>query len=111
MEANKYIDNIELDGANNLILQIRDELSWEEGLGAPDEKKHLTILQDKLNACLLYIQSRAYKEKYPDVEIKYAILEVRFKYMYSEHCKRYLQLVHNQLTEYGIKLDIYVDKK
>jgi hypothetical protein len=50
-------------------------------------------------------------DEYPDVDIKYAILEVSFKYMYSEHCKRYLQLVHNQLTEYGIKLDIYVDKK
>ena len=104
----EYISNIEIDGADNLVFTLRDEMSWN---GKIDEKQHLSVIQDKINACLAYIQTRTFKMDFPDIEIKNAIIEIKFKDMYTEHCKRYLQLVHTQLMEYGIRLDIYVDKK
>lgn len=97
------IDGKEADLAGNLILYVMDDLKWNES----DEKVHLLKLQDKLNTCLAYIQSQKYKEDYPKYNFKQAIIEIRFKYAITEHCKRYLQMVQQQVGEYAIKLEVY----
>ncbi len=100
------IDGKEPDLAGNLILYVLDDMEWK----SDDEKTHLLLLQDKLNTCLAYIQSGKYKEDYPKYNFKQAIIEIRFKFAITEHCKRYLQMVQSQIGEYAIRLEVYSGK-
>lgn len=101
------IEEIDVDMSGNLILYVKDEEKWIKS----DEKAHLLCLQEKLNACLSYIQRGKYKEDYPEDNIRQAIIEIRFKYAITEHCKRYLQIVQGQIGEYAIKLEVYAGKE
>lgn len=102
------IDGKEADLSGNLILYVFDDMEWSSDEG--EEKKHLLLLQDKLNSCLSYVQRGEYKEDYPKYNFRQAIIEIRFKYAITEHCKRYLQMVQSQIEEYAIKLEVYVEK-
>ena len=111
MYDKKYIDSVSLDGANNLVMVVTDNLPWEEGVYTIDEKEHLLILQEKVNKCIEYINQKKHQEQYPGIDIKQAFIEIHFKYMFTEHCNRYLQLIHGQLGQYGIKVEVYRDKE
>lgn len=100
------IDGKEADLSGNLIIYVSDDMEWK----LDDEKEHLLRLQDKLNTCLAYIQSGKYKEDYPKYNFKQAIIEIRFKYAITEHCKRYLRMVQSQVGEYAIRLEVYAGK-
>ncbi len=109
LENVNEIDKKEADLAGNLILYIFDDMEWSSEEGK--EKKHLLMLQDKINTCLAYIQRGQYKEDYPKYNFRQAIIEIRFKYAFTEHCKRYLQMVQSQISEYAIKLEVYIEKQ
>ncbi len=111
MDDAKAIDKVTLDGANNLVMVIKDNLPWDKGVCKIEEKEHLMILQEKINICIEYINQKKHLKQFPDVDIKRAFIEIYFKYMYTEHCDRYLQLVHSQLEQYGIKIEVYIDKE
>ena len=107
------VASITLDGVDNLVFMLNDNLPWEQ-LDKTDfieEKQHLLLLQDSINECISYIQNENHKKDYPDKNIRNAFVEIHFKYSFTEHCKRYLQLIHNQLEQYGIKIEVYVGER
>ena len=63
-----------------------------------DEKDHLLILQDKINAYLGFIESEQYREIYPQSNIENVIIEIHFKYKISNNCKKFINAVNNQIV-------------
>lgn len=59
---------------SSLILLLADGMDWL------DINRHLLLLQDKLNTYILYIESKQYEEKYPNVER----IEVHVSFLFKE---------------------------
>ena len=91
---------ISKDG-NKIILMISDHLEWD------DEYEHLTMLQDKINAYISFIESGQIEEIYPEVNIHQFIISIHFKYIITEKCLEFLSVVNKQLNEIGI----YIEEK
>lgn len=98
IETNK-IDamGISKDG-EGLILMLADHLDWK------NEPEHLTLLQDKINAYLGFIESNQYSETYPDIVFEYYVIDVRFKYKATEDCLKFFEAINSQLREYNIQV-------
>lgn len=100
------IDGMAIDKENiALRLLLTDHLQWEEGIDAVSEHDHLLMLQEKINAYISFIETEQYKNKYPDVEFKMAIIDMRFKYDITKNCEKFLQVVQDQIGQYGIKIE------
>lgn len=84
---------------------ITDHLDWKE------EYKHLTILQDKINAYVSFLEERQHVEIYPSESIKYGIIEIHFLYDLSCNAEKYIHAVNNQLNELGIEIRYYISKE
>jgi len=99
IETNK-IDAMGLskDG-NGLMLMLADHLDWE------DEAEHLTLLQEKINAYLGFIESNQYSDTYPDIAFEYYIIDVSFKYEATENCLKFIEVINIQLREYKIRVE------
>ena len=98
LETNK-IDamGISKDG-EGLILMLADHLDWK------NESEHLTLLQDKINAYIGFIESNQYSDNYPDRVFEYYVIDVRFKYKATENCLKFFEVINTQLREYNIQL-------
>lgn len=108
------IDNIKvIDGIGTnkdqdaIMLLLCDHLPWE-GEDAPKIVDHLLLLQKKINAYVAFLESGKYKEKYPDLEPKMALIDIRFKYEIPETCEQFLQSVQEQVGKLGIKLEAHI---
>ncbi|MFJ5771358.1 DUF6572 domain-containing protein [Psychrobacillus sp. NPDC093180] len=88
---------ISKDG-KGLKLMLADHLDWE------NEIKHLTLLQDKINAYLGFIEMKQYADIYPGVTFKYYVIDVRFKYETPESCSNFFAVINPQLSEYKIRV-------
>lgn len=75
-----------------------------EANDALSEYDHLTLLQEKINAYISYLESNQYKEQYPEMTFDLAVIEIHFKYDITEICEKFLQSVQNQLGQYGIEI-------
>lgn len=104
------IDGIAIDSNRNaLVLLITDHLMWEsENSDALSEYEHLTLLQEKINAYISYLESKQYKEQYPEMAFDMAVIEIHFKYDITENCEKFLQSVQDQIGQYGIKIEAFV---
>lgn len=103
---NNTVDGVALtDDKNGIILLITDHLDWKE------EYKHLTILQDKINAYVSFLEERQYVEIYPRESIKYGIIEIHFLYDLSCNAEKYIHTVNNQFNELGIEIRYYISKE
>ena len=103
------IDGVGIDKeCGHLRLLITDHYEWKQRENDIDEKEHLLLLQEKINAYLGFLESKQYMETYPDTEFKLAIIEIRFKYDITENCEKFLQAVQNQVGGYGIKIEAHV---
>lgn len=67
------------------------------------EAELLTLLQDKINAYLGFIESNQYADTYPDVLFEYYVIDVRFKYAATENCLKFFEVTNNQLREHNIR--------
>ncbi|KOP64765.1 hypothetical protein AMS62_05460 [Bacillus sp. FJAT-18019] len=87
LEKNK-VDGIGLSEAENKVaLMIADHLDWE------NEAQHLTLLQDKMNACVSFIESEQIYSVYPDLKsVDGFIFDLRFKHKPTENCKKLLEV-------------------
>lgn len=100
LEAN-IIDGIaKSEDDKKIILLITDHLSWE------NEYEHLSLLQDKINAYLGYIESKQYAELYEDVDYEEFIIEIHFKYHTTINCLKFIDIISNQLFLYNIGIKI-----
>ncbi|MBF0840077.1 hypothetical protein IR145_14705 [Streptococcus danieliae] len=80
------IDAIGTNQEGDLTLLIADHLDWR------DEKKHLLMLQTKINRYLDFIQDEEYKE-YFGGEYSQFIIDIHFKFGWSENCRKFLKQV------------------
>ncbi len=75
VERTDAIDGLAFDKeTKSLILLLADGMDWS------DENRHLFLLQEKLNSYILYIDTRQFEGKYPDVEK----IELRVTFLFKE---------------------------
>ena len=86
------VDGIAVDeDGKTLRLLITDHLNFK------DEKYHLLTLQEKINSYLGFIESKQYLEIYPESKIENIVIEIHFKYKISDNCKKFIDVVNNQI--------------
>ena len=104
----KVIDGMGINKTQDAImLLLCDHLPWK-GENAPKIADHLLLLQKKINAYIAFCESGQYKEKYPTLEPKMAVIDIRFQYDIPETCEQFLQVVQEQVGELGIKIEVHV---
>ncbi len=101
LEKNK-IDGIgQNKDKSKVALMIADHLDWE------NEVQHLTILQDKINAYISFIESKQVYEVYPEANsVEGFIFELRFKYKPTENCKKLLSVFQKKTEHLRIEFNI-----
>jgi hypothetical protein len=101
LEKNK-IDGIGISkNENKVALMIADHLGWE------DELQHLTLLQDKINAYVSFIESEQVYDVFPDLQsIDGFIIDISFKYPPSENCKKLLGVFKTKLKALKIEFKL-----
>lgn len=85
---------------NKLILQLYDHLEFDDEI----IKDHMFMLQDKLNAYILFIDSKQYEETYPDASLSVYEIQIKFKYQPSDFCIEYLNHVNAKLSSMNISV-------
>lgn len=104
----KVIDGIGTNKEQDVImLLLCDHLPWE-GDTAPKVVDHLLLLQNKINAYVAFLESGQYKEKYPMLDVKMAVIDIRFQYDIPKTCEQFLQTVQDRLGELGIKIEVHI---
>lgn len=101
LEKNK-VDGIGKNEIENKIaLMIADHLDWQ------NEFEHLTLLQNKINAYISFIESGQIYDVYPDAKLADGfILDFRFKYKITDNCKKLLGVINENLKHLEIELKI-----
>lgn len=100
IDKNK-IDSIGINKSEDeLLLMIADHLDWN------NELEHLTILQNKINSYLGYIEAKEYNNIYPNDKFKSYIIEIHFKYKITDKCKQFLNVAQKQVQNFNIKFAI-----
>lgn len=90
---------------NGLILTISDHLKWD------DKNEHIFILQEKINAYLMAIESGQIYEKYPFSQGEKITISVALKYKPNEIGVSFLSNVKNTLLNAGYNFDYYEFKE
>ncbi len=90
------------DDGVGLMMLITDHFDWS------DEKKHLFVLQDKINAYVDFFMAEQYKNVYKDLDAGYAIIQINFKYPLSDNAEKFLEAVSSQINPYLMDIAYYV---
>ena len=90
-----------------LVLLLTDYLAWE-GPDAPRELEHLSLLQDKINAYVSFLESGQFKESYPGEDFAMAAIQVHFKHPITENCEKFLSAVQDQVGQLGVKIETVI---
>lgn len=97
-ETNK-VDFISEDKSGNIVLTISDHLLWDE------ENTHLSILQEKINAYLSFIESGEVYTSYPNSKGKKFVIRVVMLHEPNEIAREFLNHVKNTLSEAGYSFE------
>lgn len=100
VESDKIDGIATSDDGKTLIILLSDHLDFE------DEKNHLLILQEKINAYLGFIQSEQYSDIYPDKNFENIIIEIYFKHKVSDECKKFIDVVNSQIEVLNTKCTV-----
>jgi uncharacterized metal-binding protein YceD (DUF177 family) len=101
------LDTNKIDGIgkskneNKIALMIADHLDWE------NELQHLTLLQDKINAYITFIESGQVYNVYSYAKsVDGFIFDLKFKYETTENCKRLLDVIRKNTQDLRIDLKV-----
>jgi hypothetical protein len=94
VENANVIDFISEEG-NKIILTISDHLEWD------NENEHIILLQEKINAYLMAIESGQVCEKYPSSLGKAIAISVALKFEPNENGALFLSNVNKTLLNAG----------
>jgi hypothetical protein len=83
-----------------LILEIYDHLPFEGKF----EYDHISLLQDKLNTYMWYIDSEQYRDTYPDHNFESIVINFRFLHNPTENCVKFITLTNKQLSSANVKI-------
>jgi len=80
-------------------LTISDHLDWDL-----EEKKHLLLLQNKLNAYLRFVESGEILRKFPKAKGRNVVINLVGKFPLSEKADEFFEKVRDTLRDAGLKL-------
>lgn len=97
-QVNK-IDFIGIENnTSNAILTISDHMNWE------DKRKHLELLQEKINSYLRFIESGEIYDAYPKAKGQNIIISIIAKHELPIEGKQFLDLATNAIKNAGFEL-------
>lgn len=82
------------------VLMVSDHLDWDH-----DEARHLSLLQDKFNHYIYFIESGKMVETEPDLEGLPVTIIVWGKYPLSERALEFYKLARERSIELGFSLE------
>ena len=94
VENSRIIDYIS-SNENSIVLTISDHLEWD------DQNEHIYILQEKINAYLMAIESGQLNRLFPSLNDKEVIISVMLKYKPNENGLVFLNNINKVLTNAG----------
>lgn len=104
------LDKNQVDGIgksnteNKIALLLADHLDWS------DELQHLTLLQDKMNAYLSFIESGQIYAVYPDAKsVDGFIFELKFKYAPTENALKLIDVFRKSTADLRIEYRVGVE--
>jgi hypothetical protein len=88
-----------------VVLTVSDHLDWKESV------EHLTILQNKFNAYLAFVESGEILLRYPKAKGRLVAFEVVFKYRPNPECQEFLTRARRVIESSGFTLrsEVYAD--
>jgi hypothetical protein len=100
------IDLIGTDkGTGNVVLTISDPLDWN------DIKKHLQLLQEKINNYLMYIESGEIYVSYPNAKGRKFIIEIIGEYQLSAEGETFIAKANPIIKDLGVEIVFSLYKK
>lgn len=84
--------------ADELVLLIADHLDWT------DEKEHLVLLQNKINAYAMFIESKQYKNVYHNEEFNHFLIQIMFLHAPIDKAKKFLEVAGDYLKQFNIRI-------
>jgi hypothetical protein len=102
VENTNIIDFISEKG-NSVTLTISDHLEWD------GNNEHIFLLQEKINAYLMAIESGQINKKYPDLVGKKVAINIVFKHRPDENGVLFLSSVNDTLLNagYGFEYGVF----
>ena len=95
VEQTDKIDFISTSPEEKVVLTISDHLSWDDG--------HLSLLQDKINVYLEFIDSEQLLEEYPAANDRTVVISVYMQFDPPEEAVVFFNHVRNALAERSIE--------
>jgi hypothetical protein len=86
-------------GAGDVLLTVSDHLDWDE-----NEGEHLSVLQDKLNTYLEFIESGQIYAKVPQAAGRKIVIRVMGKFPLSDEAKKFYRLAGKAIEDAGFSL-------
>ena len=84
-------------GEDELVLLISDHLGWDSYQAA-----HLSMLQDKLNTYIKYIDSKSYMKQFPGNTFTKFRIQIDFLHKYDGGFVKMLNLAKTELNKRNI---------
>ncbi|MEA4937536.1 MAG: DUF6572 domain-containing protein [Paludibacter sp.] len=101
VENSRIIDFIS-EKDSKIVLTISDHLEWDE------ENEHIFLLQEKINAYLMAIESGQVHRNYTSSKSKEFVINVALKYQPDESGVLFLQNVVDTLSKAGYEFNYYL---
>ena len=98
IEQTKVIDVTGVDKCGNIILTISDHLPWDSG------EDHLSLLQEKVNSYLSFIESGQVLEEYPNANNSKIIIDVVGKYELNSEARGFYECASEIINDAGFEL-------
>lgn len=95
IDNSNIIDFISTSGKGKVVLTISDYHQW-------NENGHLQLLQEKINAYLLFIESGQILNEYPNAVDKEMVIETVFKYEPNHEALSFLKKAEQVITGIGV---------
>jgi hypothetical protein len=89
---------------DKVILTISDHLEWDE------DNEHITLLQDKINAYLMAIESGQVNTKFPSSVGKQYVISIALMHAPNKNGEMFLLHVKEVLAQSGYGFSYYVFK-
>ena len=92
---------------DKLILQLYDHLDFDDEF----EYDHMSMLQDKLNTYIWYIDSKQYQDTYDGKRFSDFVINIFFMFEPTELCKKNLDNINRKLLDANIHINYYVENE
>ena len=103
IEKTKVIDAIGIDKiTGEAKISIIDSLNWD------DEKKHVLLLQEKINSYLRFVESGEVYIKFPEAKERKIIFDIIGKYPLSKLGEQFFSHAKNTIINAGFDLTFNV---